>query len=70
MDGPFLMKKLIEERMLKVFQYASSIRNQKAHHKILKGLGLGRINRVRHLEDTPAIRGMIQKIPHLVKVID
>lgn len=56
--------------MLKICQYASAIRSQTAHYRILKGLGLGKINRVRQLEDTPSIRGMIQKIPHLVKIID
>lgn len=36
----------------------------------LKGLGLCRINRTRTLEDTPAVRGMIAKVAHLVDVID
>lgn len=34
----------------------------------LIGLGLNRMNKVRELEDTPAIRGMIRKVRHLVKV--
>ncbi|MBL6777475.1 MAG: 50S ribosomal protein L30, partial [Alphaproteobacteria bacterium] len=32
------------------------------------GLGLNKIGRVRELEDTPAVRGMINKVKHLVKV--
>lgn len=36
----------------------------------LKGLGLCKINRVRTLEDTPAVRGMIRKVAHLVEIID
>jgi len=36
----------------------------------LKGLGLNKINRTRTLEDTPAVRGMIAKVAHLVEVVD
>lgn len=36
----------------------------------LKGLGLCKINRVRTLEDTPAVRGMIAKVAHLVEIVD
>lgn len=34
----------------------------------LKGLGLNKMNRTRELEDTPAVRGMIAKVAHLVRV--
>ena len=34
----------------------------------LKGLGLNKINRTRTLEDTPAVRGMIDKVKHLVRI--
>ena len=34
----------------------------------LKGLGLGKMHRTRELEDTPAVRGMISKVSHLVRV--
>lgn len=36
----------------------------------LKGLGLGKINRTRTLEDTVAVRGMIRKVAHLVEIVD
>ena len=36
----------------------------------LQGLGLGKINRVRELEDTPAVRVMINKVAHLVIVVE
>ncbi|MCE2891251.1 MAG: 50S ribosomal protein L30 [Hyphomonadaceae bacterium] len=36
----------------------------------LVGLGLNKMNRVRELEDTPAIRGMIAKVAHLVQVVE
>ena len=36
----------------------------------LKGLGLNKMNRTRTLEDTPAVRGMIAKVQHLVAIVD
>jgi len=39
-------------------------------HATLRGLGLGKLHRVRELEDTPAVRGMINKVSHLVKLVD
>jgi large subunit ribosomal protein L30 len=36
----------------------------------LKGLGLNKMNRTRELEDTPSVRGMVNKISHLVEIIE
>ena len=36
----------------------------------LVGLGLNKMHRTRELEDTPAIRGMVRKIPHLVEIVE
>jgi len=53
---------------LKVTQTASPIGRQKYQRATLKGLGLDRINRSRILEDSPAVRGMIDSVKHLVRV--
>ena len=53
---------------LEVTQIGSPIRRQKFQAECLKGLGLGKLNRSRVLEDTPSIRGMIVKVDHLVSV--
>ncbi len=45
-----------------------SIGRIKVQHETLKGLGLYKINRTRELEDTPAVRGMIARVSHLVRV--
>jgi len=37
------------------------------HRKVLRGLGLAKINRTVRLENTPAVRGMVQIVSHLVK---
>jgi large subunit ribosomal protein L30 len=36
------------------------------HKKIVKGLGFTRLNQVVEREDTPSIRGMVKKVPHLL----
>ncbi len=55
---------------LKVKQIGSPIGRTKDQLATLKGLGLNKMHRVRELEDTPSVRGMINKIPHLVTIVD
>ncbi|MDR1311221.1 MAG: 50S ribosomal protein L30 [Burkholderiaceae bacterium] len=47
----------------------SLIGTRESHRATVRGLGLRRLNSVSTLEDTPAIRGMINKVSYLVKVI-
>ena len=49
-------------------QIASPARRPKTQEQTLIGLGLNKLNRVRELEDTPAVRGMVRAVAHLVKV--
>ena len=51
-----------------VTQTASPIGRPSDQRATLIGLGLNRINRTRTLEDTPSVRGMIDKVKHLVRV--
>ena len=53
-----------------VKQIRSPIRRPEIQRKILKGLGLNKMNKISELNDTPSIRGMINKINHLVQVIE
>ena len=53
-----------------VKQVASAARRPARQTATLKGLGLNKMNRTRELEDTPSIRGMVAKIPHLVTIIE
>ncbi len=48
----------------------SAIAAPEKHKKVVKGLGFTRLNQVIEREDTPSIRGMVAKVPHLVKVVD
>jgi large subunit ribosomal protein L30 len=56
------------KKTLVVTQKKSPIGRQSYQKKTLIGLGLNKIGRVKELEDTPSIRGMIEKVKHLVKV--
>ena len=51
---------------IKVVQIRSAIGREGSQRETLIGLGLNKIGRVRELEDTPAVRGMINKVKHLV----
>jgi large subunit ribosomal protein L30 len=53
---------------IKVTQTGSPIGRRKDQRATLVGLGLNKIRRSRTLEDTPAVRGMIDKVRHLVTV--
>lgn len=51
-----------------VTQTGSPIGRHSSQRATLKGLGLNKMHRTRTLEDTPAVRGMINKVQHLVRV--
>ncbi|MAZ84852.1 MAG: 50S ribosomal protein L30 [Rhizobiales bacterium] len=53
-----------------VEQIGSPIRRPGAQRATLIGLGLNKLHRVRTLEDTPSVRGMIRTVGHLVRVVD
>jgi large subunit ribosomal protein L30 len=53
-----------------VRQTGSPVRRAPKQRQTLIGLGLNKIGRERTLEDTPAVRGMITKVAHLVEVIE
>ena len=53
-----------------VKQIGSPIRRPAVQRQILIGLGLNKMHKTRELEDTPAVRGMIAKIPHMVEIIE
>jgi len=55
-------------KKLKVTQTGSPIRRPKDQRETLVGLGLNKMHRTRVLEDTPAVRGMIVKVRHMVQV--
>ena len=61
-------KKAPSGKTVTVTQTGSPIGRESSQRKTLIGLGLNKLHRTRTLEDTPAVRGMINKVQHLVKV--
>jgi len=60
----------MNDKKVTVRQVRSGLGRKKDQIATLQGLGLGKLNRTRTLEDTPAVRGMIDKVKHLVEVVD
>ena len=58
------------KKTLKVRQTGSPIRRKPDQRATLIGLGLNKIGRVRELEDTPSVRGMISKVSHMVEIVE
>jgi large subunit ribosomal protein L30 len=58
------------EKKIKIKKIGSLIRQPAYQAKIMRGLGLRKNNSVRELEDTPAVRGMIKKVAHLVEILE
>lgn len=59
-----------QKKTITVQQIRSAIRRPEIQTQTLKGLGLNKLNRTRTLEDTPAVRGMIAKVAHLVRIVE
>jgi len=58
------MANTVKVKLIKVL-----IGTRETHRATVRGLGLRKINSVSELEDTPAVRGMINKVSYLVKVV-
>lgn len=55
---------------IKIKQVRSSIQRPKKHKLILVALGLRKMNQVVEHDDTPSIRGMVEKVKHLVMIVE
>ncbi len=58
------------KKTVTIEQIGSPIRREGSQRDTLKGLGLNKRHRLSTLEDTPAVRGMIHKVRHLVRVVE
>ncbi len=56
------------EKKVRITQVGSPIGRRADQRQTLIGLGLNKLHRTRELEDTPSVRGMINKVKHLVRV--
>lgn len=57
-------------KQLKITQVKSYIGRPETQRRVLRGMGLGKVNRTVLLDDTPEIRGMIRKVVHLVAAVE
>jgi len=60
---------MADKKTLKIKLVRSPIGTKHSHRATVRGLGLRRLNSVSELEDTPAVRGMINKVAYLVQVL-
>ena len=58
-----------QEQTVKIQLVRSPIGTKESHRATVRGLGLRKLNSVSELKDTPEVRGMINKISYLVKVL-
>jgi large subunit ribosomal protein L30 len=56
--------------MLRLRWFRSAIQAPIKHKRVVRGLGFTRLNQIVEREDTPSIRGMVNKVPHLVEIVD
>lgn len=61
---------MAEKATIRVQQIRSGIGRLPKHRATLRGLGLTKMNKIVTLEDTPSVRGMINKISYMVKVLE
>ena len=62
-------RNMSDKQTVKVQLVRSPIGTKQSHRDTVRGLGLRKLNSVSELEDTPAVRGMINKMAYLVKVL-
>ena len=58
------------EKTIKIQYFRSQICTPEKHKKVVKGLGFTRLNQIVEREDSPSTRGMVKKIPHLVRIVE
>ena len=61
---------MAEAKKIRIEYYRSAISTPVKHKLVIKGLGFTRLNQIVEREDTPSIRGMVAKVPHLVRVVE
>jgi len=59
-----------DNKKIRIKYVRSKIATPRKHKLVIKGLGFTRLYQVVEREDTPSIRGMIAKVPHLVEIVE
>ena len=61
---------MAELKKIRIQYYRSAISTPVKHKLVIKGLGFTHLNQVIEREDSPSIRGMVAKVPHLVEIVE
>ena len=61
---------MANDKSIRIEQIKSPIGYPRNQREVLRSLGLRRIRHVVEREDSPAVRGMVKKIPHLVRIVE
>jgi large subunit ribosomal protein L30 len=61
---------MANEKKIKIQWYRSSIATPEKHKTIVRSLGLTKLNQTVERPDTPDVRGMVKKVPHLLRIIE
>lgn len=65
-----MAKKSDETKTIRIRQVRSVIGTRRHHREVLRSLGLRRIRHTVERPDTPAVRGMVAKVPYLVEILE
>jgi large subunit ribosomal protein L30 len=65
-----MAQKNTDKGTIRIQWVRSAIAAPVKHKLVIKGLGFTRLNQVVEREDTPSIRGMVKRVPHLVKIVE
>jgi large subunit ribosomal protein L30 len=63
-------KKALKESKIRIQWYRSTIAAPKAHKQLVRSLGLTKLNQIVERPDTASMRGMVKKVPHLLRIVD
>ena len=55
---------------IKIQWYRSTIATPKSHKELVRSLGLTKLNQIVERPDTASMRGMVKKVPHLLRIVD
>jgi large subunit ribosomal protein L30 len=59
-----------ENAKIRIQWYRSTIATPKSHKEIVRSLGLTKLNQIVERPDTESMRGMVKKVPHLLRIVD
>jgi large subunit ribosomal protein L30 len=68
-DRPAASSQQPGARSIRIQWFRSAIAAPVKHKRVVQGLGFTRLNQIIEREDSPSIRGMVNKVPHLVKIV-